>query len=464
MVSLATACALVAPLLAALPDDPPVRAPGPDAPALTVFMTTAQTGGLRYTWVVPEGYDGRTPRDLTVILHGTGLDYRWGHWNNKPGILRPDDIVVSVDGTSPNGASRLFLGEPKDAELFAQFLEELRTTFAVGRVFLYGHSQGGFFVAYFMGEHPEAVAGGVAHASGAWNWSKTPKDLKSRALVFMHGSGDPVVPYAQSPGARDHYVDKGFPRVHLRRLANYNHWPNAVRATEALDWCAGMTSGDAQAVLDCALSMLRVKPPDEYQWQSVVDFSGARQVLLRLTGKGVEPLTGVPDALAKDAGRWLARIDEHAEAHVKVLRPQLPRKGALELDGKPWLGHLLPLREDFRGVEPVEALLTSIGFDKAAEAHAKAARSLLDAWYTKGRRDADYAAAALESIGESFLFDGLPANLREQMQTWRKQDVDVGAKLAKRWSAWDEYAQALDEGWKQYEKTWKDWEGPEQER
>ena len=159
-------CAVLAPLLTRLPEDPPERRPAPDAPPLTVFQTKAVAGGLRYTWVLPEGYDGTTPRNLSLILHGTGLDYRWGHWNNKPGVFRPNDVVVSVDGTSPNGASRLFLGEPKDAQPLAEFLGEMRATFAVDRVFLYGHSQGGFFVAYFMGEHPELVTGGVAHASG----------------------------------------------------------------------------------------------------------------------------------------------------------------------------------------------------------------------------------------------------------------------------------------------------------
>lgn len=463
MFPLAIVCALAASLVVPA-DDPPERAPAADAPALTVFRSTAKAGALRYTWVVPKGYDDGAPRDVTVILHGTGLDYRWGHWNNKPGILRPDDVVVSVDGTSPDGNARLFLGEPEDAELFAEFLAELRATFAVERIFLYGHSQGGFFVAYFLGEHPEAAAGGVAHASGAWNWSKTPKALKDVALVFLHGTGDQVVPYRQSPGARDHYVEKGFERTRLRRLAHYSHWPNAVRATEALDWCDGMTSDDAQEVLDCALAMLRVKPADEYQWRTLVDFGGARALLLRLVGEGVEPLAGVDEALAEEARRWLERIDEQAQAQVKALKPQLPKKGALELDGKPWLGHLLPLREDFRGVEPVEALIASVGFDKAAEAHAKAARPLYDVWYAQGRKDADYASAVLENLGDCFLVDGLPSNLREQMETWKGSRVDVGAKLAKKWADWDDYAKGLDEGWKQYESIWETWKGPEPRR
>ena len=63
-----------------------------------------------------------------------------------------------MDGTSPGqGDSRLFLGEEKDAAAFCDFLTELRKQFAVAKVFLYGHSQGGFFVAYYAGEFPDTV-------------------------------------------------------------------------------------------------------------------------------------------------------------------------------------------------------------------------------------------------------------------------------------------------------------------
>lgn len=445
-------------------DDPKPRAPGADAPPLKVFMHTAKAGELRYTWVLPKGYDGKTPRNLTVILHGTGLDYRWGHWNNKPGIFRPNDVVVSVDGTTPAENSRVFLGEPGDAKLFKEFLDELRTTFAVDRVFLYGHSQGAFFVSYFMGEFPGSAAGGVAHASGSWTWAKMPKELKKLPLVFMHGSSDPVVPYGQSPGARDFYLEKGFPLVHLRRLAYVNHWPNAVRATEELDWCQGMSASDPQETLDCALEMLRTKPIDEYQWIAIVDFAGARRVLERLLGKGPAPLASVPDPIAKSAREWLAKIDEQAEAQVKALRAVLPKKGSFALDGKPWLGHLLPLREDFRGVEAVEKLMTEIGFDKLVEAQGKLSTPLFDTWYGNGNTESDCAAAVLDTIGKCYLVDGLPWNLRAKMDEWKEKKVEVPAKSEKKRGEWDNYVKGLDEGWKQYEAIWKKWKGPEGKR
>lgn len=183
-------------------------------------------------------------------------------------------------------------------------------------------------------------------------------------------------------------------------------------------------------------------------------------ILERLEGKGPAPLAQVPDDIVKSAREWLTKIDEQADAQVKALRAVLPKKGGLALDGKPWLGHLLSLREDFRGVDAVEKLVTEIGLEKALEAQNKAAKPLWDAWYSQKNESAK-AEAVLETIGKSFLLDGLPFDLRESMNAWKDKKLDVPAKVAKKWSDWDSYVKGLDDGWKQYESIWKKWKGPD---
>src|SRR5436190_2850133 len=89
------------------------RAPSEKAPPQTWFQAESK-GGLHYAWKVPKDYDGKRACSLTVILHGTGLDWQWGPANNPLATFRPGDVVVSVDGTSPGQEkSRLFLGEKK---------------------------------------------------------------------------------------------------------------------------------------------------------------------------------------------------------------------------------------------------------------------------------------------------------------------------------------------------------------
>ena len=161
---LALALALIS--FVSLGDEPPVRVPAADAPAQKLFMTTAKTGGLRYSWVLPKGYDGKTPRNLSVILHGTGGDFHWGYLNNPIELFRPADIVISVDGTSPAENSRLFLGEEKNAKLFKEFLAEMRKTFVVDRIFLYGTAR--------------------ARSSSRTTWASSP--TRSRAVSRMRAA------------------------------------------------------------------------------------------------------------------------------------------------------------------------------------------------------------------------------------------------------------------------------------
>lgn len=433
------------------------RAPSPDAPAHEVFTWTSQ-GELRFAWCLPKGYDAKQPRNLTVILHGTGLDYRWGFWNNKPGHFRPDDIVVSVDGPTPDGEARLFLGDDKNAKAFREFLKELRASFSIDRIFLYGHSQGGFFVVHYAGEFPDDVAGVVAHASGAWAWSKTGKPSQKVAIAFMHGTQDPVVPYGQSPGSRDAYAGLGFPRLHLRRLQRYNHWPNATRANECLAWCQGMTTTRPEEALACARELVRPKGSDEYQWETVVDFSGARDVLRRFSAKGVEPFKDAAPELTSAAEALVRAIDDEGARHVAELKQSLPKK--LALDGKPWLGHLIALREDFRGVESVEAFVASLGYDKLVKAQASAAGAIFRAWYDEQDEKKQFETI-VEKLGDAFLVEGYPPELGKRLQELegRAKKLKLSKAALTRYADVEKWRKGWEDGLRAYESLWSKWKG-----
>lgn len=440
-------------------DEMEKRAPSADAKPHTWFQSESKSG-LRYAWMLPKGYDGKTPRNVSVILHGTGGDYRWGPANNQPGVFRPTDIAVSVDGTSPNGDSRLFLGEKKDADIFATFLGEMRAAFVVSNVFLYGHSQGGFFVVYFAGEHPDLVSGVVAHSSGSWIGSKTTPSVKKVAIAFMHGTLDPVVPYRQSPGARDAYAKAGFKLLLLRRLENWNHWPNAVRATECLDWCEGMTTADPAAALDAAKRILRVKKTDEYQWRTVVSFAAARDVLRRFEAKSTAPLANVTPRIAAEAAQWTKSVEDHGAKHVKVLEKDVATRKAL-VPGGEWLGHLVSLREDFRGVDSVEAYIKRIGFDEELANQQRAAAEIASV-----SLDANDAKKSFETvvtkINEAFLAEGFPAQLSAKMDEWKGQadKLGVGQKSLEKFAGFDAWKKGWTKGLEQYASVWKEWKGP----
>lgn len=436
------------------------REPSLDAPAHRSFVWTS-AGGLRYAWSVPRELRAGRPVHLTVICHGTGLDHRWGPANHPPASFRPLDIVVALDGPTPSGDSRLFMGEPDDVASFAAFLTELRQRFPIDAVFLYGHSQGGFFVAHYAGERPQDVAGVVAHASGSWAQTKVGKPAHKVAHSFLHGTADPVVPFAQSVGARDHYVEAGCPLVRLRRLERYNHWPNAVRAGEELDWCQGMTTASAVEALACAERILAPKAPDEYQWSTAVGFGAAREVLQRLLGRGPASLSGADAATQARARELLGALDEHVARSVDAVRKELGKNKALTLDGGAWIGLLAALREDCRGFEALEALALELEFDKRLEKQAAAARKLRATWYSD-RPPAKKYEELVDALPACYLIEWLPPELGDELAKWRAQEKQLGVskKTSKGYEAVEQWKKGWSEGYEAYAKLWRKWKPP----
>lgn len=444
-------------------EDPPDLDPasGEGEPG-TVYQWRSENG-LRFTWLLPDGFSAEQAYDVTVILHGTGLDYRWGHWNHPTGVFRPRDIVISVDGPTKDGDSRLFLGEKADGEAVQEFLKELRASFPVDDLFLYGHSQGGFFAIWFAGEYPEDISGAVAHASGAWNWSKMGRDVKKVPLAFLHGTRDPVVPYRQSLATRDAYAEEGFELLHLRRMQGYNHWPNAVRANEVIGWCDGMATEDPEEALSEALEILREKPADQYSYQTPVGYAAARDVLRRLVGDGPRPFDEVDSGVERKARTWIKAIEEAGAAQVSILKKQVGSKKALRLAEGEWLGHLLAVREDFRGVDTVEAYVDKVGFDAVTKKQAKARKAILEAYYGQGDKAERYAEI-VEQLADGFLYEGYPPDLLETLRKWEPTGADR-KQLSKKARAGAEdltvWESGLKDGQEAYGKLWKRWEGPE---
>lgn len=438
-------------------NDFPKKDPTASAPALTAF-SAASSGGLSYLWWIPKGYQAKSPRDLTIICHGTGLDYKWGGWNMPPGTFRPDDICVSLDGPSPGqGGSRLFLGEDKDVDAVASFIDEMKKKFAVRRVFLYGHSQGGFFVAHFAGERPELVAGVVAHASGAWASTKIDQKTKSVAIVFMHGSSDPVVPFGQSLGAADFYREKGHPLTRLRVLPGYNHWPNAVRASESVDWCDGMTTSDPARAWACAESIATKKGVDNQGWEQCVDFAGAADILRRFEKKTI---AGATAELSAKAARLLLEIEDFGKALRALLEKDVKKKTEITIEKGAWLRVAAIARRDFRGIESVESYFKAIEFDAVDQAHRKIGLELLGEYYKSGSKDpAGLYRKFVATAPKCPLFDDWPENLMADLLTWKNdaKKLKLTTKEVDAYSVVEKLKKARADGFKDYKSFYEKW-------
>lgn len=440
-----------------------------EAKPLTEYQWTAEAGatdehdGLRFTWSLPEGFRATKSYDLVVICHGTGLDYRWGQANLRVGEFRPGSIVVSVDGTSEGeGGTRLFKDGARDVVDFRDFVLEMARSFPVEHVVLYGHSQGSFFAVHVASAFPGLIEGVVAQGSGVWASTNIAGRIRSVPIAFVHGTADPVVPYGQSVAGRDALVSEGHGMTFVRRLEGYNHWPNGVRVSECVDWCIGMVTSEPGRALGAAESMLAPKGKDGYGFEAPVAYGAALMVLRRVTQECENPCEEPTDEQKARAAELIGRIDAEGAKHVALLREDLKSSGDLLLglgaEGGAWVGHLLPLREDFRGVPSVEAFVAEIGFDEAVSDQEDAGVRLVDMWNARREEKQKFEGIADSFLG-CFMLDTLPAGMAEQMGAWKGRAAELGLseESLEKYAAMEMWVEARRAGLARYAGIWREW-------
>lgn len=309
----------------------------------------------------------------------------------------------------------------------------------------------------FASEHPEMLGGVVAHAGGVWNGVKVGRKMKDCPVVFLHGTADPVVTFRNSVGGRDHMVDKGMDLVSLLRMPGYNHWPNSMRVTEAIDWCEGMVSTDPANILHLAEELAKHKGPDSYQYEISPALSLSHQVAQRLVGEGDRALEEVPSSVAKNAKKLISAIDKQGKAVVKKLNKEIGRK--LELKEDMPLGLLVAAREDYRGVASVEAYYKSIGFDKLLKKQQKKAEKIHSIWWNS-KKPEEIFATTVDLIDETFLIEGFAFNMKTKMEEWQSSAKSLGIddKTLAKYEQFELWADGWEIGNKEYKKLWMDWE------
>jgi len=445
---LLTGLLLTAPLgvLALAKDDGPKEAE-PTVDGKDEMLAWKTKDGLEYYYRLPRECRDEKPWTMTVILHGSNLDRRWGFANHSWKEFRPHDLVVSPDGTTPNGNGGFnSLGEAKDVKRLEALIEEIKKTLPVERVLLYGHSQGSFFALHYAGAKPDDIEGVVAHASGLWTWTQGGPKSHHQAICFMHGTRDPVVPYGQSLGGYEALQKARYPTVRMRSLEGWNHWPAehngpVPHTSQQLAWCDAMTSTDPVR-LERSLDVLAdVKDPGQH------DFAGLWRAASRIAA-----LDDVPEALRTKAADLKAKVEALATKHVEAMGA-VPDD--LAPDGKPWMGHMGLFLRHFDDVPACAELRER--FAKVLEARDKKLGKAWSDWW-KARKAGDAADgfdAGLTILGEGFLtVAGTDPDVTKAMKEWAEDPK--GNKLSRKTTkAWKDLRGDLEKG---LEDAWKDFE------
>jgi predicted esterase len=424
-------------------DDFPKKAPDPKEGGEKIFEWKSGEGVV-YFWRGPKTYDAEKGVGLTVILHGSNLTHQWGFANHSKDSFRPDDLVVSPDGTTPNGKGGFnFLDAPADADKLHALLGELKKAFKVRGTYLYGHSQGSFFALNYAGEEPEDVDGVVAHASGLWNSTQTGKKGFHQAIVFMHGTLDPVVPYGQSVGGYDALEKIGYPMLRLRSLEGWNHWPaehngDVPHTSQQLAWVEGMTTKDPGRLAWCLDFLADAKAKEWHDWAGLY-------VLAKHAAE-----SEAPESTKARAKKAMDVVQALAASHAAAItvEPGAP------YEAKAWVGHLPLFLREFPQVPAREELATK--WKDALATHQKEAIAHLRKYFPALQKN-DFATAFEEGVAAimtGFLWrECADPELRDNLAKWQKdaKKLKLSKKALKDYDTLKGFGDAVSDGRKAFE-------------
>lgn len=163
---------------------------------------------------IPTDYDPSVSYPLVVLLHGAGTDGRTqaGYLQLFNFVDEKQFIMAYPNGTPNEEGRRLWNGAVcctgddaiDDVGYISGLIEEAKETYNIDatRVYLIGHSNGGFMSFRMACEAPTLFTALVSLAGGTY---EDPADCEPGtppvSALIVHGTADLTIPYEGSPGA-----------------------------------------------------------------------------------------------------------------------------------------------------------------------------------------------------------------------------------------------------------------------
>lgn len=201
--------ALVALALLAACSPPPVEeTPDAGTPLKPAPDTTVFGGDRPTTLLVPSTYDHATPTPLVLMLHGLGGAgwFQLAYFGMDRIAEDYGVLVLSPDGNAgPNGS--FWNGTDAccdwertgvdDVAYLTGLIRDAVAEYNVDerRIYVVGHSNGGFMTYRLACDHPELFAGVVSLAGAMWNDPARCPGGTALSVVQIHGTADDIVFY-----------------------------------------------------------------------------------------------------------------------------------------------------------------------------------------------------------------------------------------------------------------------------
>jgi polyhydroxybutyrate depolymerase len=172
--------------------------------------TGVAIGGQRPVTVrVPSGYQKGRPVPLLVLLHGHSSDAAAvdDYFHLQPVLDERGVLYVVPNGTRDSAGDRFWNATDACCDLYdsgvddSGYLQDViqqaqdRYTVDPRRIFVVGHSNGGFMAYRMACDHSDTVAAIVSVAGAMYDDATKCSAAQPVSVLQVHGSGDGVVPY-----------------------------------------------------------------------------------------------------------------------------------------------------------------------------------------------------------------------------------------------------------------------------
>jgi len=228
--------------------DPPPTSPGAAAASAMPSRGTASInlGERRLTVHVPDSYDAKQPVPLVVLLHGyssNGAEQE-NYLKFTPESDRRGFIYAYPEGTLDSRSYQFWNATDAccdfgrtgvdDSGFLSDLIKKLQATYRIDakRVYVIGHSNGGFMAFRFACDHADQVTA-IASLNGAtWQDASKCKPSAPVSVLAIHSTDDETIAYAG--GANDGYTYPSAQRTATDWLG-FDHCAGTGRPASALD-------------------------------------------------------------------------------------------------------------------------------------------------------------------------------------------------------------------------------------
>jgi poly(3-hydroxybutyrate) depolymerase len=336
----------------------------------------------------PKGHKKGRPADAIVFLHGSNMSTRpyietlASSWRS----LAAKYVLIGIDGQNWSDRSSAdnpvnnytyvnwmgrstYKGYPRtDREspaLVGEAVEELKKELRLDRIFIGGHSQGGFLSHVMHMHFPELFAGAFPMSCGlimqcepdVFDDEKLRMAQRATPLAIIHSAKDPIVRFSQGQNAHRSFRRQSFPSLRLFDEPNAGHRFAFLPVDDALAWLDALSTKRARDVLKYAKTRLAARDFRDLvalvRHAKSLKLKSSEKKAVRVLEKGIEKVAG------KKSASFVKRIEANDDAS--------------------WVDAFLEFRDDFEFAEAAKPAMDA--YAKLRAAHEEPAKAL----YSKAR-------------------------------------------------------------------------------